>query len=53
MRVMRALLLDVVVLGAHPHGKAQTRPRPLRPYPQRAVYSRTGSTDQAENFVCR
>ena len=23
------------------------------PYPQHAVYSGTGSTDQAENFVCK
>ena len=32
---------------------AVTRSRPLCPYPQHAVYSGTGSTDQAENFVCR
>ena len=34
-------------------GAAVTRTRPLCAYPQRAVYSGTGSTDQAENFVCR
>jgi hypothetical protein len=34
-------------------GAAVTRTRPLCPYPQHAVYSGTGSTDQAENFVCR
>jgi feruloyl esterase len=34
-------------------GGAVTRTRPLCPYPQHAVYSGTGSTDQAENFVCR
>jgi feruloyl esterase len=30
-----------------------TRTRPLCPYPQRAVYKGSGSTDEAENFVCR
>ncbi len=34
-------------------GGAVTRTRPLCPYPQHAVYSGTGSTDQAENFVCK
>lgn len=34
-------------------GATVTRTRPLCPYPQRAVYSGTGSTDQAENFVCQ
>jgi pimeloyl-ACP methyl ester carboxylesterase len=29
------------------------RTRPLCRYPQRAVYSGSGSTDAAENFVCR
>ena len=29
------------------------RTRPLCPYPQHAVYTGTGSTDQAENFVCK
>jgi feruloyl esterase len=29
------------------------RTRPLCPYPQRAVYTGTGSTDDAGNFVCR
>jgi feruloyl esterase len=29
------------------------RTRPLCPYPQLAVYSGTGSTDDAENFACR
>ena len=32
---------------------AVTRSRPLCPYPQHAVYSGTGSTDQAENFACK
>jgi feruloyl esterase len=27
--------------------------RPLCPYPQVAVYKGTGSTNDAENFVCR
>ncbi len=30
-----------------------TRTRPLCAYPQRAVYKGSGSTDEAENFVCR
>jgi feruloyl esterase len=29
------------------------RTRPLCPYPQEAVYKGSGSTDAAENFVCR
>jgi hypothetical protein len=29
------------------------RSRPLCPYPQRAVYSGSGSTDDAANFTCR
>ena len=33
--------------------EATTRTRPLCPYPQRAVYKGSGSTDEAENFVCR
>jgi feruloyl esterase len=34
-------------------GASVTRTRPLCRYPQHAVYSGTGSTDLAENFVCR
>ena len=30
-----------------------TRSRPLCPYPQHAVYSGAGSTDDEKNFVCR
>ena len=36
--------------GAAP---AVTRSRPVCPYPQHAVYSGTGSTDEAENFACK
>ena len=32
---------------------AAARTRPLCPYPQHAVYRGAGSTDQAENFVCK
>ena len=32
---------------------AVTRSRPLCAYPQHAVYSGTGSTDEAANFVCK
>ncbi len=34
-------------------GATVTRTRPLCPYPQHAVYTGTGSTDDARNFVCR
>ncbi len=34
-------------------GANVTRTRPLCSYPQRAVYVGTGSTDQADNFVCK
>ena len=30
-----------------------SRTRPLCPYPQAAQYKKTGSSDQAENFVCQ
>lgn len=32
---------------------ALSRSRPLCPYPQKAVYNGTGSTDDEKNFVCR
>ena len=32
---------------------APSRTRPLCPYPQKAVYNGTGSTDDEKNFVCR
>ncbi|MCU1382343.1 MAG: Tannase and feruloyl esterase [Acidobacteria bacterium] len=34
-------------------GGATPRTRPLCAYPQHAVYNGSGSTDQAENFVCK
>jgi feruloyl esterase len=34
-------------------GANVTRTRPLCPYPQHAVYTGTGNSDQAENFVCK
>lgn len=34
-------------------GTAVTRTRPLCAYPAKAVYSGTGSTDEAANFVCK
>jgi feruloyl esterase len=30
-----------------------TRSRPLCPYPQKAVYNGSGSTDDEKNFSCR
>jgi len=41
------------VLARKGSGAAVTRTRPLCAYPQHAVYTGTGSTDQAENFVCK
>jgi len=41
------------VLARKGSGAAVTRTRPLCAYPQHAVYRGTGSTDQAENFVCK
>jgi feruloyl esterase len=35
-----------------PNGQP-VRTRPLCPYPQRAVYKGSGSTDEEQNFVCR
>ena len=35
-----------------PNGQA-VRTRPICPYPQRAVYKGSGSTDEEQNFVCR
>jgi tannase/feruloyl esterase len=32
---------------------AVTRTRPICPYPQRAVYSGSGSTDDAASFACK
>lgn len=37
---------------SNPPGQPQ-RTRPLCPYPEVAVYSGEGSTDEAENFMCR
>ena len=41
------------VLARKGSGATVTRTRPLCAYPQHAVYTGTGSTDQAENFVCK
>jgi hypothetical protein len=41
------------ILATKVVGGAVTRSRPLCAYPQHAVYKGTGSTDQAENFVCK
>jgi hypothetical protein len=44
---------DRIVARKAGPGGASSRTRPLCPYPQHAVYAGTGSTDQAESFVCR
>jgi feruloyl esterase len=41
------------ILAQKGGGAIVMRTRPLCAYPQHAVYSGTGSTDQAENFVCK
>jgi feruloyl esterase len=40
------------IIASHVVNGATTRTRPLCLYPRRAVYTGTGSTDAAENFVC-
>ncbi len=42
----------VRILASHSTDGVVDRTRPLCPYPQRAVYSGTGSTDDAANFSC-
>ncbi len=44
---------DRIVVSRFAAGGGTDRTRPLCPYPQVAVYSGTGSTDDAANFVCR
>lgn len=39
------------IIASNPPGAAP-RTRPLCPYPQQAVYSGQGSTDEAQNFKC-
>jgi feruloyl esterase len=41
------------ILAAHLTGGAVDRTRPLCPYPLVAVYSGTGSTNDAANFACK
>jgi feruloyl esterase len=41
------------LVATHLAGGSVDRSRPLCPYPQTAVYSGTGSTNDAANFVCR
>ena len=41
------------IVASRTRDGAVDRTRPLCPYPQLAVYTGTGSTDDAENFVCR
>ena len=41
------------ILATHRTAGRVDRSRPLCPYPQAAVYSGTGSTDDAANFSCR
>ena len=41
------------IVASRTRDGAVDRTRPLCPYPQLAVYTGTGSTDDAENFVCQ
>jgi len=41
------------VVASHSSNGAVDRTRPLCPYPQVAVYTGTGSSDQAANFICK
>jgi feruloyl esterase len=41
------------IIASHAANGIVDRTRPVCPYPQRAVYRGTGSTDDAVNFVCR
>ena len=41
------------IVASRSRDGAVDRTRPLCPYPQLAVYTGTGSTDDADNFVCR
>src|SRR5215510_8766391 len=43
---------DKIIASKMSQGAA-TRTRPLCPYPQHAVFSGSGSTDEAANFACR
>lgn len=41
------------IVASHSTSGLVDRTRPLCPYPQMAVYTGTGSTDEAANFVCK
>jgi tannase/feruloyl esterase len=41
------------ILASHKTAGVVDRTRPLCPYPERAVYKGSGSTDEAANFECR
>ena len=41
------------VVATKMQGATATRSRPLCPYPQKAVYNGSGSTDDEKNFSCR
>jgi feruloyl esterase len=41
------------IIASRPIGGAETRIRPLCPYPQVATYTGQGSSDDAGSFVCK
>ena len=41
------------IIASRLDGRRVTRTRPLCPYPRRAIYSGSGSTDDASSFACR
>jgi feruloyl esterase len=41
------------IVASHKTSGVVDRTRPICPYPERAVYKGSGSTDDAANFECR
>jgi len=41
------------IVASRTNGRVVVRTRPLCPYPQVAVYTGSGGTDEAANFVCK
>lgn len=51
--VEKGVAPEYVVAAKHDEGGQVVMTRPLCPYPQRAIYTGKGSSDEAENFVCQ
>jgi hypothetical protein len=50
--VERGIAPDSLLASGGSAASTSSRTRPLCPYPQRALYSGSGSTDEAKNFHC-